>query len=148
MAKSHNYERIALSSDSEPPLQSPDSSKRVRFGSVIIFLIIISSILVHSFTQSLSMENGFTFKESKTEKRGNSENSLCKGKCCISIAKIAFKRNLRRRREAVRGTGGRGRATRRGGAPAGAWGPLPPRGRGRAGRGVPPGGGRRLPGPA
>ena len=40
-------------------------------------------------------------KWEKAVKRGNPENSLCKGKCCISIAKIAFKRNLRRRREAA-----------------------------------------------
>jgi hypothetical protein len=40
-------------------------------------------------------------KWEKTPKRGNSENPLCKGKCCISMAKLAFKRNLRRRREAA-----------------------------------------------
>jgi hypothetical protein len=40
-------------------------------------------------------------KWEKTPKRGNSENSLCKGKCCIFMVKLAFKRNLRRRREAA-----------------------------------------------
>ena len=40
-------------------------------------------------------------KWEKTPKRGISENSLCRGKCCISVGKTAFKRKLRRRRGAA-----------------------------------------------